>query len=45
MVSELLRLTIDERISLTHRLAELNQGRGVVVASVGAEEVLVNVAP
>lgn len=37
MVSELLRLTHDERIKLTERLAEINQGRGVFVASVGAE--------
>jgi 4-hydroxy-tetrahydrodipicolinate synthase len=37
MVSELLRLTVDERIALTRHLAELNRGRGVFVASVGAE--------
>lgn len=37
MVSELLRLTSAERIELTQRLAQLNQGRGVFVASVGAE--------
>lgn len=37
MVSELLRLTADERVTLTHWLAELNHDRGVVVASVGAE--------
>ena len=37
MVSELLRLTATERLELTHKLAELNAGRGVVVASVGAE--------
>ena len=37
MVSELLRLTTDERVTLTHWLAELNRNRGVVVASVGAE--------
>jgi len=37
MVSELLRLTTDERIELTRRLVELNAGRGVVVISVGAE--------
>lgn len=37
MVSELLRLTGDERIELTTRLAKMNQGRGVFVASVGAE--------
>lgn len=37
MVSEILRLTADERIDLTRRLAELNAGRGVFIASVGAE--------
>lgn len=37
MVSELLRLTSSERIELTHKLVEFNAGRGVVVASVGAE--------
>ena len=37
MVSELLRLTANERIELTHKLAEFNQGRGVTVASAGAE--------
>jgi 4-hydroxy-tetrahydrodipicolinate synthase len=37
MVSELLRLTLSERVWLTHRLGELNGGRGVVVAGVGAE--------
>jgi 4-hydroxy-tetrahydrodipicolinate synthase len=37
MVSELLRLTADERVTVTHRLAEFNQGRGAVVAGVGAE--------
>ena len=37
MVSELLRLTYDERIELTKRLGQLNQGRGVVVIGVGAE--------
>lgn len=37
MVSELLRLTYHERIELTKRLGELNQGRGVVVIGVGAE--------
>jgi 4-hydroxy-tetrahydrodipicolinate synthase len=39
MVSELLRLTGSERIELTHRLAEMNAGRGAMVASVGAESV------
>lgn len=37
MVSELLRLTATERIELTHKLVEFNAGRGVVIASVGAE--------
>ena len=37
MVSEILRLTTDERITLTHRLADLNAGRGIFIASVGAE--------
>ena len=37
MVSELLRLTADERVDLTNRLAQMNKNRGVFVASVGAE--------
>jgi dihydrodipicolinate synthase/N-acetylneuraminate lyase len=37
MVSELLRLTADERIELTHRLGTLKQGRGVFFAGIGAE--------
>ncbi len=37
MVSELLRLTFRERIELTATIAEMNAGRGVVVAGVGAE--------
>lgn len=37
MVSELLRLTYDERVALTDKLAELNAGRGVFFAGVGAE--------
>jgi 4-hydroxy-tetrahydrodipicolinate synthase len=37
MVSELLRLTPDERVRLTSELAAMNAGRGVFVASVGAE--------
>jgi len=37
MVSELLRLTADERLEITRRLAEMNAGRGAFVASVGAE--------
>ena len=37
MVSELLRLTRDERLSLTCNIVELADGRGAVFASVGAE--------
>jgi len=37
MVSELLRLTYDERIALTHHIAEMSGGRGAVFAGVGAE--------
>src|ERR1019366_1168888 len=37
MVSELLRLTYDERIALTHHIAEMSAGRGAVFAGVGAE--------
>lgn len=37
MVSELLRLTYDERVALTDKLAELNAGRGAFFAGVGAE--------
>jgi 4-hydroxy-tetrahydrodipicolinate synthase len=37
MVSELLRLTADERIELTRAMVECADGRGAVVASVGAE--------
>jgi len=37
MVSELLRLTTDERIELTRAMCEMVDGRGVVIASVGAE--------
>lgn len=37
MVSEILRLTYDERIGLTHQLAELNAGRGAIFMAVGAE--------
>ena len=37
MVSELLRLTAEERIELHGLLAELTRGRGVFVAGVGAE--------
>ena len=37
MVSELLRLTFDERIALTHHIADMSAGRGAVFAGVGAE--------
>lgn len=37
MVSELLRLSGHERLRLHEKLAEFNDGRGIVVASVGAE--------
>ncbi len=37
MVSELLRLTFDERIALTHHIAEMSAGRGAVFAGAGAE--------
>src|ERR1019366_3896684 len=37
MVSELLRLTYDERIALTYHIAEMSGGRGAVFAGVGAE--------
>ena len=37
MVSEVLRLTIQERIDLNRHIAELTGDRGAVVASVGAE--------
>jgi dihydrodipicolinate synthase/N-acetylneuraminate lyase len=37
MVSELLRLTFDERIALTHHIAEMSAERGAVFAGVGAE--------
>lgn len=39
MVSEILRLTIDERIQLMFDLVEFTAGRGVVVASIGAESI------
>ena len=39
MVSELLRLTHDERLQLTDELAAITAGRGCVVMSVGAESV------
>ncbi len=37
MVSEILRLTSDERIQLNRQIVERTAGRGVVIASVGAE--------
>ncbi len=37
MVSELLRLTAEERNELNQLIVEITAGRGVVVASVGAE--------
>ncbi|WP_397569438.1 dihydrodipicolinate synthase family protein [Schlesneria sp. T3-172] len=37
MVSELLRLTYDERVSLTNALGEMVGDRGVFIAGVGAE--------
>ena len=39
MVSEILRLTYDERIQLTDDLVEMSGDRGVVVSSVGAESI------
>ena len=37
MVSEVLRLTADERIALSHQLVEYSRSRGTVFLSVGAE--------
>jgi len=37
MVSEILRLTYHERLSLTEQIVELSAGRGAVFAAVGAE--------
>ncbi len=37
MVSEILRLTCEERVALNRMIVELTAGRGVVIASVGAE--------
>lgn len=37
MVSEVLRLTYEERLNLTQLMVELTAGRGTVIASVGAE--------
>ena len=37
MVSEILRLTIDERLRLSDQLVEMSAGRGAVFMSVGAE--------
>ena len=39
MVSEILRLTTDERVALTQQIAELAAGRGSVFAAVGAESI------
>jgi dihydrodipicolinate synthase/N-acetylneuraminate lyase len=39
MVSEILRLTTDERIALTQQIVELAAGRGPVFAAVGAESI------
>lgn len=39
MVSEVLRLTRDERFHLSHKLVEWNRNRGAVILSVGAETV------
>src|SRR5207248_1627243 len=37
MVSEIMRLTADERVALSHQLVEFTAGRGPVFAAVGAE--------
>src|SRR6185436_13855287 len=37
MVSEILRLTADERLELTEKLVQISDGRGAVIMSVGAE--------
>ena len=37
MVSELLRLTVDERLQLTEQIAECRRDRGVFIVGVGAE--------
>ncbi|MBC7854163.1 MAG: dihydrodipicolinate synthase family protein [Pirellulaceae bacterium] len=37
MVSEILRLTADERLELTAKLVQISDGRGAVIMSVGAE--------
>ncbi len=37
MVSEVLRLTFEERLELTRLMSEISDGRGVVISSVGAE--------
>lgn len=39
MVSELLRLTTDERVELTFLMTEMAADRGTVVASIGAESI------
>jgi len=37
MVSEVLRLTTEERLSLTEQIIQMTAGRGAVISSVGAE--------
>jgi 2-keto-3-deoxy-L-arabinonate dehydratase len=39
MVSEILRLTAEERLELTDRLVEFSAGRGAVIMSVGGESI------
>src|SRR5262245_2973993 len=39
MVSEILRLTSNERIKLTYQIADLAAGRGAVFAAAGAESI------
>ncbi|MBI3465267.1 MAG: universal stress protein, partial [Planctomycetes bacterium] len=39
MVSEILRLTADERLELTEKLVQFSAGRGAVIMSVGAESI------
>lgn len=39
MVSEILRLTADERLEMTDKLVEFSDGRGAVVMSVGEESI------
>ncbi len=37
MVSEVLRMTMEERITMSHFMVEMSAGRGISIASVGAE--------